>query len=91
MPEIPEEIFDKLVPEDAGFSKAYVNDYFRMQESRLFPLENFIETFARGGYESVKERQLEALSSLAANLDGTCGVKTHEFLKQVIGEEDGRV
>ena len=91
VPEISEEIFDKLVPEDAGFSKAYVNDYFRMQESRLFPLENFIETFARGGYESVKERQLEALSSLAANLDGTCGVKTHEFLKQVIGEEDGRV
>ena len=87
VPEIPEEIFDKLVPEDAGFFKGDVFDYFRMNESRLFPLENFLDVFARGGYEKVKERQKEALATLASNLDGTCGVKTHEYLKKVIEDE----
>lgn len=87
VPEIPEEIFDKLVPEDAGFFKGDVFDYFRMQESRLFPLENFLDIFAKDGYEGVRERQKEALATLASNLDGTCGVKTHEYLKRVIEEE----
>ena len=88
VPEIPEEIFDKLVPRDGGFFKGDVFDYFRMSESRLFPLENFLDNFAEGGYESVKAQQKEALKTLASNLDGTCGVKTHEFLKRVIEEED---
>lgn len=87
-PEIPEDVFDKLVPEDAGFFKGDVFDYFRMEESRLFPLENFLEVFAKGGYEKVREEQKKALSSLASNLDGTCGVKTHEYLKQVLEAED---
>ena len=86
VPEIPEEIFDKLVPEDAGFFKGDVFDYFRMQESRLFPLENFLGVFARDGYVKVKERQKEALETLASNLDGTCGIKTHEYLKKVLEE-----
>ena len=90
VPEIPEEIFDKLVPEDAGFFKGDVFDYFRMSESRLFPLENFLNIFANDGYERVKERQKEALATLASNLDGTCGVKTHEYLKRVIEDQDMR-
>ena len=88
VPEIPEELLEKLVPEDAGFFKGDVFDYFRMQESRLFPLENFLDVFARDGYGKVKERQKEALATLASNLDGTCGVKTHEYLKNVIEAED---
>lgn len=87
VPEIPEEIFDKLVPEDAGFFKGDVFDYFRMQETRLFPLENFLDVFAKDGYEGVKVRQREALSTLASNLDGTCGIRTHEYLKSVIDKE----
>lgn len=89
VPEIPEEIFDKLVPEDAGFYKGDIFDYYRMSESRLFPLEHFLEVFAKDGYKDVRDRQIEALSTLAANLDGTCGIKTHEFLKKVIEEGDG--
>ncbi len=88
VPEIPEELFEKLVPEDAGFFKGDVFDYFRMSESRLFPLENFLDVFARDGYDKVKKQQKEALSTLAADLNGTCGVKTHEYLKQVIEAED---
>ena len=87
VPEIPEEIFDKLVPEDAGFFKGDVFDYFRMQETRLFPLENFLDVFAKDGYEGVKVRQREALSTMASNLDGTCGIRTHEYLKSVIDKE----
>ena len=75
------------MPEDAGFFKGDVFDYFRMSESRLFPLENFLDVFARGEYEKVKERQKEALATLASNLDGACGVKTHEYLKKVIEDE----
>ena len=87
VPEIPEDIFDKLVPKDGGFFKGDVFDYFRMSESRLFPLENFLDNFADNGYESVKAQQKEALATLASNLDGTCGVKTHEYLKNVILNE----
>ena len=58
-----------------------------MSESRLFPLENFLDNFAENGYESVKTQQKEALATLASNLDGTCGVKTHEYLKNVILNE----
>lgn len=88
VPEIPEEIFSKLVPEDAGFYKGDLFDYFRMSENRLFPLEHFLDVFARDGYGKVKEQQKEALSTLAADLNGTCGVKTHAYLKKVIEEED---
>lgn len=88
IPEIPEDIFQKLVPRDGGFFKGDVFDYFNMNESRLFPLENFLDVFAEDGYREVRKQQIEALSTLAANLDGTCGVKTHEFLKRVIEEED---
>ena len=87
VPEIPEDIFDKLVPKDGGFFKGDVFDYFRMSESRLFPLENFLDNFAENGYENVKAQQKEALATLASNLDGTCGVKTHEYLKNVILNE----
>ena len=87
MPKIPEEVFDKLVPKDAGFYKGDIFDYFRMSENRLFPLENFLDTFANDGYKEVKKQQIEALSTLAANLDGTCGKKTHEYLKKVIYDE----
>ena len=90
LPELTEEMFDKLVPEDAGFFKGDTYDYFRMQESRMFPLENFIETFKKGGYDNIKNRQLKELSGLASNLDGTCGIKVHEFLKKMIREEDER-
>ena len=89
VPEIPEEIFDRIVPEDGGFYKGDRYDYFRMDESRLFPLEHFLDVFARDGYKNVRERQLKELETLAANLDGTCGIKTHEFLKRVIEEEGG--
>ena len=59
-----------------------------MSENRLFPLEHFLDVFARDGYGKVKEQQKEALSTLAADLNGTCGVKTHAYLKKVIEEED---
>ena len=55
VPEIPEEMFDKLVPEDGGFFKGDKYDYFRMSESRLFPLEHFLEVFSCDGYKEVKK------------------------------------
>lgn len=87
VPEIPEEEFSNLVGEDAGFDKADERGYFCMNESRLFPLENFLKHFAEDGYASIHDRQIEALSTLAANLDGTCGEKTHEYMMKVLEEK----
>ncbi|MCR5625792.1 MAG: hypothetical protein K6F99_00600, partial [Lachnospiraceae bacterium] len=78
--ELPEDLFNELVPRDAGFDKGDDRDYFCMYESRVFPLENFLEVFAEDGYASVKERQMEAVKDIAANLDGTCGEKVHEYI-----------
>ncbi len=88
VPEIPEDIFEKIVPRDGGFFRGDVYDYFDMNESRLFPLENFLKVFAEDGYKDVKKQQIKELETLAANLDGTCGVKKHEFLKRVIEEKE---
>ena len=40
--------------------------------------------------ESAKalEEQLAALSGIAANLDGTCGEKTHAYMMDVLAGED---
>ena len=88
VPKIPSDLFGSIVSEDAGFYKGDTYDEYKMNESRLFPLEHFLDVFARDGYANVRDSQILALSTLAANLDGTCGVKTHEFLKQKIVEDD---
>ncbi len=90
LPEIPEEEFADLVGKDAGFDKADERGYFCMNESRLFPLENFLKHFAEGGFASIHDRQIEALSTLAANLDGTCGEKTHEYMMKLLEEKAGQ-
>ena len=80
-PVIAKEVFDSMITRDSGFEKGDDVDYFAMRESRLFPLENFLDSFSEDGLEGIRDRQIESLSSMAANLDGTCGEKVYSFLK----------
>lgn len=76
-----------LQDENAGFDKGDARDYFCMRESMLFPLEQFLRRFAEDGYAGIRDAQMTALSSLAANLDGTCGEHVHQYMKHVLEQE----
>ena len=65
-----------------GFEKIDTVAEFSRKESRFFSLEGFLDDLTAGRLEGVKERQMKALETLAANLDGTCGEKVHECIKE---------
>lgn len=80
--------FAKLTSGADGFEKINKDSYFACREGYLFTLESFLEQFGKDGYAGIKERQLKALSTLAANLDGTCGEKVHEYMMQCLTQEE---
>ncbi len=84
MPTLSDEDFDKLMTGEDGFEKAGKMEYFCRRESKNFTISGFIDDLVEGRLEGVRERQLEALSTLAANLDGTCGQKVHEYMMNVL-------
>ena len=65
-----------------GFEKIDTVAEFSRKESAFFSLEGFLDDLTAGRLEGVGERQKEALKTLAANLDGTCGEKVHECIKE---------
>lgn len=83
-PVVSEEDYDSIVDGDYGFEKIDRKGTFCCMESRLFTLESFISNFSNGNLEEIKDKQLKELSSLAVNLDGTCGEKVHEFMMALI-------
>lgn len=70
-----------------GFEKWQTYYAFCRRESRLFSLEGFIDDLVNDRLEEVKPRQKEALSVVAANLDGTCGEKVYEFFMDTLQKE----
>ncbi len=88
VPTLSDEDFDKLMAGEDGFEKAGKLDYFCRRESKIFTISGFIDDLVEGRLEDVRERQLEALSTLAANLDGTCGEKVHEYMMDVLESEE---
>lgn len=80
--------FKKLTSGADGFEKINKDSYFACRESYLFTLEAFLEQFGKDGYITIKKRQLEALATLAANLDGTCGEKVHEYMMGCLEQEE---
>lgn len=85
-PRYTEETMHKLLDGQDGFEKLQTYYAFCRRESRLFSLEGFIDDLANDKLEDVKKRQKEELSVAAANLDGTCGEKVHEFMMRVLEE-----
>ncbi|NLL75918.1 MAG: hypothetical protein GX235_01520 [Clostridiales bacterium] len=83
-PVLTEEDFAKLTEGEDGFEKAEMKSGFFRRESRIFSLEGFMDDLTHDRLEKVRIRQIEDLSTLAANLDGTCGSKVHEYMMDVL-------
>lgn len=87
-PTMTEESLHRLLQNEDGFERLDKDCYaFARRESRLFSLEDFIKDLVEGNLDKVRERQMEELSDFAANMDGTCGEKVHEFMMSVLEKE----
>lgn len=86
-PVLAEDDFHHLLDGDSGFDKGDAADCYGMYESVLFPLENFLRHFAEDGYAGIRDAQMAALATLAANLDGTCGDHVYRYIKHALEQE----
>ena len=73
--------------EVSGFEKASKREGFWCRENLLFSMEEFFMWFLEGDREAVRKRQMDSLSVTAANLDGTCGKKVHEYMIGILQKE----
>ncbi|MSS10441.1 MULTISPECIES: hypothetical protein [Clostridia] len=87
-PALDEENFVKLTEGEDGFEKIEKKCGFFRRESKIFSFEGFVEDLINNRLGEVRGRQLEELSTLAANLDGTCGVKVHEYMMNVLENKE---
>lgn len=76
--------YSKMIDGEDGFEKREKKSGFFRRESKIFSLEGFIDDLVHNRLTGVRERQLKELSTLAANLDGTCGIKVHEHMMNVL-------
>lgn len=83
-PILNEEDFSKMTEGEDGFEKMDEKSGFFRRESKIFSFEGFIDDILHDRLKDVRKRQLEELSTLAANLDGTCGIKVHEYMMNVL-------
>lgn len=89
-PTLSEEDFAKLTEGEDGFEKVDEKSGFFRRESKIFSFEGFIDDLIHDRLTGVRERQLKELSTLAANLDGTCGIKVHEYMMNVLENKDNQ-
>ncbi len=87
-PTLTEKDFAKLTEGEDGFEKMEKKYGFFRRESRIFSFEGFLEDLVHERLNDVRVRQLEELSTLAANLDGTCGEKVHEYMMAVLDNKE---
>ncbi len=88
-PMLTESSFAKLIKDEDGFEKPFEKWTFMYQESPLFPVDGFLHLM-QGDAEKlaeISERQRDALADIAANLDGSCGGKTHAFVMEELMHE----
>lgn len=79
-PEMDKLDFNDLIKNEDGFEKINDKSAFYRSESKMFLLDDFFRELEEGRIKKIKERQLKEVSAVAANLDGTCGKKVHEYL-----------
>ncbi|WMC93862.1 hypothetical protein [Kineothrix sp. MB12-C1] len=85
-PALTEADLIKLMEGERGFERISRGRGFFKRESKLFSLEDFFDDLILGRLEDIKKIQIEELSDLAANLDGTCGDKVHEYVMHILEE-----
>ena len=79
--EADEETLDAILPEESAFERSLDRHIFAMRESAFFSLEYFLEHFAEDGFASIHDREIEEVSDMAENMDGTCGQKVHDHIR----------
>lgn len=89
-PILTEVDYAKMVQGEDGFEKRNSKSGFFRRESKIFSFEGFIDDLIHDRLTNVRERQLKELSTLAANLDGTCGIKVHEYMMNVLENKDNQ-
>ena len=87
-PALSEEDFTILVEDEDGFEKMERKNAFFRKESRIFSMEGFMDDLADDKLGGVRERQMQELSTLAVNLDGSCGTKVNEYMMRILKEND---
>lgn len=89
-PMLTESSFAKLIKDEDGFEKPFEKWTYMYQESPLFPADGFLQLMQgdAGKIVEISERQRDALSDIAANLDGSCGDKTHAFVMEELMHEN---
>lgn len=87
-PVLTEKDFAELTEGEDGFEKREKKYGFFRKESRIFSFEGFLDDLLQDRLKDVRVRQLQELSTLAANLDGTCGIKVHEYMMNVLESKE---
>lgn len=88
--EIPVEFdVDELRQNEPGFKENSEWLQYACDENTFNTLTDFLDGNITGGVFD-KEKQIRAFSQIAANNDGTCGEKTHQFICQRIREDKRR-
>lgn len=84
IPRLSDNDFNSILKGNDGFRKDGRDGYFAMRETSIYSMQYFLKQFAETGWEEIKERQMAALESFAANLDGSCGEKVHRTVVQKV-------
>ncbi len=71
-------------PEECGYGRIDKDGYYSIHETETFPQEAFLKRFAQDGFLPFKDHQIAEASKVAANLDGTCGQKVHEYVMKTL-------
>ncbi len=77
---------DRFYAQTDGFDKDSIDAEFSQKECTLFSLNSFLDdlTSHPDKMTAIHGRQMKELQPLAANLDGTCGEKTHQEIMQIV-------
>lgn len=75
---------EKMLVNEDGFEKLYTDGEFARRESRYFSLDGFMDDLVNGRLRDAMVRQKEEMQTMAVNLDGSCGKKIHEFVRDII-------
>ncbi len=87
-PTLDEKEFTKLTEGEDGFERTEKKYGFFRRESRIFSFIDFLDDLVDNQLNDVRVRQLEELSILAANLNGTCGIRVHEYMMSVLENKE---
>lgn len=76
----------KHIPVADMFSRFSQDIPYAATENGYVPLDRFIDAFVAGELNNSAEEQIKAYSEIADNMDGTCGQKVFEAMRNIILE-----